>query len=123
MTADPWCAALPVGNAQAAYLDLAGRAGITAANSEVTTSPGKDVLLVERFNRDIHEMLWQNGRALRDPRPQSINNIFAAEARSHPIGQQRPRPQSGNPGLPDDRKWSHHGAIRSKPNIRAQCSV
>ncbi|MFT4011628.1 MAG: type II toxin-antitoxin system HipA family toxin [Nocardioidaceae bacterium] len=45
---------LPVVNAEAACLDLARRAGITAPASEVTKSLGKDVLLVERFDRDRH---------------------------------------------------------------------
>lgn len=45
--------ALPVVNAEAACLDLAARAGITAAKGQVTRSMGKDVLLVERFDRDF----------------------------------------------------------------------
>jgi serine/threonine-protein kinase HipA len=43
---------LPVVNAEAACLDLARRVGITAAKAEVAHSLGKDVLLVERFDRD-----------------------------------------------------------------------
>lgn len=45
---------LAVVNLEAACLDLAGRAGITAAQASVTRSLGKDVLIVERFDRDRH---------------------------------------------------------------------
>lgn len=45
---------LPVVNAEAACLDLAHRVGITAARHRLINSLGKDVLLVERFDRDSH---------------------------------------------------------------------
>ncbi len=46
-SSDPY----PVVNAEAAGLELARRAGIDVPNSKVVTSLGRDVLLVERFDR------------------------------------------------------------------------
>jgi serine/threonine-protein kinase HipA len=41
----------PVTNLEAVAMDLAGRAGINVARSELTRAAGRDVLLVERFDR------------------------------------------------------------------------
>ncbi|WP_448942797.1 type II toxin-antitoxin system HipA family toxin [Microcella sp.] len=46
-TTDPY----PVVKAEAVAMELARRAGVTAAASEVTEVAGRDVLLVERFDR------------------------------------------------------------------------
>ena len=42
----------PVTNLEAVAMDLAGRAGISVANSELVHAAGRDVLLVERFDRN-----------------------------------------------------------------------
>jgi serine/threonine-protein kinase HipA len=41
----------PVTNLEAVAMDLAGRAGINVARSEIARAAGRDVLLVERFDR------------------------------------------------------------------------
>jgi serine/threonine-protein kinase HipA len=41
----------PVTNLEAVAMDLAGRVGINVARSELTRAAGRDVLLVERFDR------------------------------------------------------------------------
>ena len=47
VASDPW----PVVKAEAAAMNLARRCGINAAPTELTTSLGRDVLLVDRFDR------------------------------------------------------------------------